>query len=503
MMEVRMKRNSKTAIVRIFLLVAFSLLGVGIVVEAQEQKSPANEPQSQTKPAQPQEWSADQLDNLVAPIALYPDPLLSQVLVASTYPLEVVEANQWLQRNKNLRGQDLVNAAKEQPWDPSIQTLVVVPDTLKKLNEDVRWTTDLGEAFLAQEADVMNAVQRMRVRAQANGHLASTQQQKVVTQQQGGQRVIIIEPAYPEVIYVPAYDPVYIWGPPVYGYYPPLYYPSYGFGFGIGFNFGFCYANWGGWGFWGWGPNWYGGTVYVNNYFFHHYGYHQHWGGGYQDRYAWVHNPIHRLNVPYRTSQVAARYGGQSTIIRDSYRTGTGRNSSARSYANRSENRFAGTNPAQGYRNASLPVQRDQNSPRQQYQSSPRYQSVSNQSRMTTQAPRYQNQGQPRSQALQEYRSPQRTQEGPRVVPFGSQRQQQYQSPQQYRSTQQISRTPQVQQFRSMSQQRVQSSPQFRSASLMSAPRFSGASVSRSSGGSVSRGGGGGSFSRGGGNRGR
>ena len=148
-----MKRNSKTAIVRIFLLVASSLLGVGMVVGAQEEKSPANEPQSQTQPAPPQELSADQLDTLVAPIALYPDPLLSQVLVASTYPLEVVEASQWLQRNKNLRGQDLVNAAKEQSWDPSIQALVVVPDTLGKLNEDIRWTTDLGEAFLAQEAE--------------------------------------------------------------------------------------------------------------------------------------------------------------------------------------------------------------------------------------------------------------------------------------------------------------------------------------------------------------
>jgi hypothetical protein len=484
-MEVRMKRNSKSAIVRIYLLVTCSLLGVGIVVGAQEQTYPANEPQSQTQPAPPQELSADQLDNLVAPIALYPDPLLSQVLVASTYPLEVVEASQWLQRNKNLRGQDLVNAAKEQSWDPSIQALVVVPDTLRKLNEDIRWTTDLGEAFLAQEADVMNAVQRMRGRAQDNGRLASTRQQKVSTQQQGGQRIIVIEPAYPEVIYVPVYDPVYVWGPPVYGYYPPLYYPRYGFGFGIGFNLGFCYANWGGWGFWGWGPNWYGGTVYVNNYFFHHYGYHQHWGGGYRDRYAWVHNPVHRLNVPYRTAPVAARYGGHSTISRDSYRTAAGRNSD------------------QGFRNASLPVQRNQYSPRQQYQSSPRYQAASDQNRVTTQARRYQNQGQPGSQASQAYRSSQRAQEGARVVSFGSQRQQQYRSPQQYRSTQQTYRTTQVQQFRSMSQPRVQTSQQFRSAPQMSASRFGGGSVNRSSGGGISRSGGGGGFSRGGGNRGR
>jgi hypothetical protein len=462
-----MKRNSKPAIVRIFLLVTSSLLGIGMVVGAQEQKLPANEPQSRPQPAPPQEWSADQLDNLVAPIALYPDPLLSQVLVASTYPLEVVEASQWLQRNRNLRGQDLVNAAKQQPWDPSIQTLVVVPDTLEKLNEDIRWTTDLGEAFLAQEAEVMNAVQRMRVRAQNNGRLASTRQQKVTTQQQGEQRVIVIEPAYPEVIYVPVYDPVYIWGPPAYGYYPPLYYPRYGFGFGIGFNIGFCFANWGGWGFWGWGPNWYGGTIFVNNYFFHNYGYHQHWGGGYRERPVWVHNPIHRLNVPYRTPQVAAQFGGHSTTIRDSYRAGAGRTGIAGSYANRSESRFAGRNPDQRYRNASLPVRPNQNLPRAQYQSSPRYRSDSNQYRMTTP-------GQPR-----------------------------YQDSRQYRSIQQISRAPQVQQFRSASRQGAQAPHQFRSAPLMSTPRFSGAGVSRSSGGSISRGGGGGSFGRGGGNRGR
>jgi hypothetical protein len=519
-MEVRMKRNSKNDIVRLFVLVTSLLFGAGIVVEAQEQKYPATEPQSQTQPATPQAWSADQLDNLVAPIALYPDPLLSQVLVASTYPLEVVEASQWLQRNRNLRGKDLVNAAKQQPWDPSIQTLVVVPDTLQKLNEDIQWTTDLGEAFLAQEADVMNAVQRMRGRAQANGRLASTQQQKVITRQQGGQQIVVIEPAYPEVIYVPAYDPAYVWGPPAYGYYPPLYYPTFGFGFGIGFNFGLCFANWGGWGFWGWGPNWYGGAIFVNNYFFHNYGYHQHWGGGYRERPVWVHNPIHRLNVPYRTPQVAARFGGQSTIMRDSYRAGAGQNGIAGRYANRTESRISGRNPDQGNRNASLPVQRNQNPPRQQYQSSPRSQFTSNQSRMTPQAQPYQNQ--PRYQASQEYGSPQQAQEGPRVVPFGSQRQQQYQSPQQYRSTQQIARAPQVQQtqsmpqqrilssqqyssaqqtyrmpqvqqFRSMTQQRVQVPQQFRSAPQMSAPRFSGGSVSR----------GGGSFSRGGGNRGR
>ncbi|MDE3186089.1 MAG: DUF3300 domain-containing protein, partial [Acidobacteriota bacterium] len=137
----------------------------------------------------------DQLDDLVAPIALYPDPLLGQVLAASTYPLEVVEAQQWLQQNGNLHGQDLINAARQQNWDPSVQALVAFPDVVTMLNRDVRWTTDLGNAFLAQQQDVMAAIQRMRVRAEQNGKLSSNQQQTVTTDQQNGQSAVVIEPA--------------------------------------------------------------------------------------------------------------------------------------------------------------------------------------------------------------------------------------------------------------------------------------------------------------------
>src|SRR5579862_4976310 len=119
----------------------------------------------------------DQLDDLVAPIALYPDPLLSQVMVASTYPLEIVEAQQWLQRNPGLSGQQLTEAARAQNWDASVQALVAMPDVLGKLNQDLQWTTTLGNAFLAQQSDVMAAVQQMRGRAQANGRLSTTTQQ--------------------------------------------------------------------------------------------------------------------------------------------------------------------------------------------------------------------------------------------------------------------------------------------------------------------------------------
>src|SRR5271168_1531941 len=164
-----------------------------------------------------------QLDNLVAPLALYPDPLLSQVLVAATYPLEVVEANQWLQQNRSLTGTALTDAAKQQNWDASVQALVAFPDVLTRMNQDVRWTTDLGNAFLGQQADVMAAIQRLRARAQANGKLRTTPQETVTTETQNGQTAIGIQPADPQVVYVPTYDPTYIWGPPAYGYYPSLF----------------------------------------------------------------------------------------------------------------------------------------------------------------------------------------------------------------------------------------------------------------------------------------
>src|SRR6266404_436014 len=138
--------------------------------------------------------SPDQLDNLVAPVALYPDPLLSQTLAASTYPLEIVEAQQWLQQNSNLQRGQLMDRARQQSWDPSVQALVAFPDALRLLSSDIRWTTDLGNAFLAQQADVMSAVQRMRARASANGRLSTTPQQIVTSEFQDGQNAIEILP---------------------------------------------------------------------------------------------------------------------------------------------------------------------------------------------------------------------------------------------------------------------------------------------------------------------
>jgi hypothetical protein len=254
-----------------------------------------------------------QLQDLVAPIALYPDTLLSQILVASTYPIEVVEAEQWMQDHPHLKGQKLLDEARKRPWDPSIQAMVAFPQVLGQLNQDIRWTTDLGNAFLAQQADVMHAVQDMRAKAEAAGKLQSTPQQTVTTQTQNGQTAIQILPPNPEEVYVPNYNPAYIWGPPLYGEYPPLFYPGIDVGFGffpgidMGLYFGGGWGLWGGYG-WGWGPNWFGGNIFMNNNFFHRYGFaddHRGFGNG-----VWSHDPAHRMGVPYGNRGVAARYGG-------------------------------------------------------------------------------------------------------------------------------------------------------------------------------------------------
>src|SRR5258707_11043477 len=172
---------------------------------------------------------ADQLDSLVAPIALYPDPLLAQTLAASTYPLEVIQLEQWYANNKYLKDKALADAVAKQPWDPSVQALVAFPDVVQRMAGNIQWTTDLGNAFLAQQSDVMDAVQRMRAKAQGKGNLNTNAQQKVETKTvEGGEQVIVIEQANPEIIYVPSYDSTVVYGaaPVEYPYYPSTY-PGY------------------------------------------------------------------------------------------------------------------------------------------------------------------------------------------------------------------------------------------------------------------------------------
>ena len=258
-----------------------------------------------------QALAPNQLDDLVAPIALYPDPLLSQILVASTYPLELVQVSQWLGRNPGLAGAALTQAAEQQNWDPSIQALVVFPDLVKRLNQDITWTTNLGNAFLSQQGDVMDAVQRMRLKAEQAGKLSSTSQQTVTTTNESGQPEIVIEPANPQIIYLPQYDPAYIWGPPLYYPYASWYYPGAYFGFGAGIPMGFYFGGgWGGWGGWGWSPGWGGHSIIVNNGFIHRYNFNASRGGSLNGTSAWSHDVTHRQGVPYSNAALASQYRG-------------------------------------------------------------------------------------------------------------------------------------------------------------------------------------------------
>jgi hypothetical protein len=277
-----------------------------------------NQASAQATPQAPA-MSPEELDTLVAPIALYPDPLISQILVASTYPLELVQASQWLQQHPQLQGQDLKDGAAAQSWDASIQALVLFPDVIKRLNADITWTTNLGNAFLANQGSVMDAIQRMRVKAEEAGKLKSTPQETVTTAQQSGQQVVEIQPADPEVIYVPQYNPVWIWGPPAYYYYPAWYYPPpppFGFWFFWGapwrasFYFG---PGWGGWGWWGWHCGWGSRSIVVNRTFIVN----NHFNSvnvtnvnvhNVHVNNVWVHNPEHRLGVSYPNQQVAQRF---------------------------------------------------------------------------------------------------------------------------------------------------------------------------------------------------
>ena len=292
----------------------------------QSQQS-ASSPQSAQIPAnqqsanasadqQPAIIPANQLDSLVAPIALYPDPLLSQLLVASTYPLEIIQLQQWLEKNKDLKDKALVDAVSKQPWDPSVQAMAPLPDVVKRLSDDIQWTTDLGNAFLAQQSDVMDAIQRMRQKAQGTGALKSNEQLRVETKVVQNKTVIVIEQASPEIVYIPSYDPVYVYGPPVYPY-PAIYYPAYSTGavvaataisFGVGLALG---AAWGGG--WGWGCGWGDNDIdiNVNNNFNRNTNIS---GGNRINNISggnkWQHNPRHRGGAPYPNRGTADRFGG-------------------------------------------------------------------------------------------------------------------------------------------------------------------------------------------------
>lgn len=259
-------------------------------------------------------FKQEELEQILAPVALYPDDLLTQILMASTYPLEIVEADRFAKANANLKGDALTRALEQKNWDPSVKSLVNFPQVLAMMSEKLEWTQKLGDAFISQQKDVMNAVQRLRAKAQASGNLKTTKEQVVKVEKE----VIVIEPASPQVVYVPAYNPTVVYGVWAYPSYPPypVYPPGYvattaAFSFMTGAAVG---AAWG----YAWGHSeWHGGDVNVNvnqnaniNKNINRQKYAtQYQGKGRSGQGTWQHNPEHRRGVAYRDQRTRQQYG--------------------------------------------------------------------------------------------------------------------------------------------------------------------------------------------------
>jgi Protein of unknown function (DUF3300) len=247
----------------------------------------------------------EQLEALVAPIALYPDELLANVLAASTYPLEVVQADRWLKQNKNLKGDALKTEVGKQSWDDSVKALVSTADVLTMMSDKLDWTQNLGNAVLAQQPDVMDAIQRLRTKAYDNKKLTTTEQQNVSVQTQEGKQVVVIAQADPNTMYVPYYDPATVYGTWPYADYPPYYfgYPAYigagAIAAGLAFGTGWAIGRWGN--YWGGGANWGNRNLYVN-----HYNRINNIGN------SWQHNPAHRQGVRYNNANVQQKFGNSN-----------------------------------------------------------------------------------------------------------------------------------------------------------------------------------------------
>jgi hypothetical protein len=272
---------------------------------------------------QPELIPNEKLDALVAPIALYPDRLLAQTLAASTYPLEVIQLQQWMANNRYLEDQPLADAVEKQPWDPSVQAMAAFPEVVKMLGDNIAWMTDLGNAFLAQQADVMDAVQRMRAIAERNGNLNTTPEQTVQIQTvDGGEQAIVIDPADPEMVYVPWYNPTLVYGDSAYAY-PTLYYASpayYRAGAALAFGAGVALgAAWGG--NWGYGCKWANGDININNNNKYVSNSNRNRNINQSNRPSqlpaggtWQHNPQHRGGAPYADRRTANKYAARSGI---------------------------------------------------------------------------------------------------------------------------------------------------------------------------------------------
>jgi len=282
------------------------------------------------EPTGKQAFSQGQLEQILAPVALYPDEVLAQILIAATYPIEVVQADRWVKQNSGLKGNALTSALEQQPWDPSVKSLVNFPQVLTMMSEKLDWTQNLGDAFLAQQEDVMKSVQVLRNKANASGNLKTTKEQKVIVEKE----TIIIQPANPQVVYIPTYNPTVVYGTWAYPAYPPAYYypPGYvattaffSFAAGVAVAAAWGYA----WGNCNWG---HGGHYSVNyninqniniNRNINRNAYVSHYQGG-RGSGTWQHNPSHRGGVAYSDRATATKYnrGASPSAVksRENYR---------------------------------------------------------------------------------------------------------------------------------------------------------------------------------------
>ena len=274
----------------------FAVLALAATVAAAQAPPPP--------PAAAPAFSQAELDQMLAPVALYPDELLSQILMAATYPLELVEAARWASAHRGLSGEQAVSAAADQPWDPSVKSLLAFPQILSMMDQKLDWTQRLGNAFLAQGPQVMETVQQLRQRAYASGNLQSNDRQ--IVQQQAGS--IVVVPAAPQVVYVPYYDPLVVYGPWWWPAYPPVYWPpwpgyvvapapGYWWGMGIGISVGFFF------GAFDW-PHRHVVVVHAPPRIYHPLP-----GRPPPAPGVWRHEPDHRRGVPYRSEPVRREFG--------------------------------------------------------------------------------------------------------------------------------------------------------------------------------------------------
>jgi hypothetical protein len=311
-------------------------------------------------PAPPYTQQApEELQRLVAPIALYPDSLVAQILAGSTFPEQVVEADRWVQAHPDLKGDALGQAVDQQPWDPSIKALTAFPSVLGNMDKNLSWTSSLGDAYYNQQSDVMDAVQVMRQKAEQAGNLKTTPQQNV--ENQGS--TIVIQPADPNIVYVPAYDPWLIYGYPIVGWpgwypYPGIWYGgpylSFGAGFGIGFFGGF------GWGWGGWGFDWHNryalynhGRYYSRSNTFYNRGNFYRGGGvrggAFGDRGgARISGGDRPFNGDNRAARGYAAPRGQSGVRSGAF-SGYDRGGQTRSFSSRGSASFGGGGGARGF----------------------------------------------------------------------------------------------------------------------------------------------------------